>query len=91
MLTELEPIESRYFEIGVMLHLRLNVLKGIDSLNSVSFRMSEMITEWLKMNYNSNRFGCPTWKALVIAVANPSGGANEACARDIANKHRVSG
>ena len=92
VLTELEPVEFRYFEIGTMLHLRHHVLNRIRSLNSVSFsmRMSEMITEWLKLNYNTKRFGPPTWNALVIAVAKGPGGADEACARDIANKHRVS-
>ena len=93
MLTELEPVESRYFEIGTMLHLNPDVLEGIRDLNPVSFSrgMSKIITEWLKRNYNTKRFGDPMWKSLVIAVAKRSGGNNEACARDIANKHRVSG
>ena len=92
MLTELEPVESRYFEIGTMLHLKPDVLEGIQ-LNPVSSSkgMSKMITEWLKRNYNTKRFGDPTWKSLVIAIAKKSGGASEACARDIANNHRVSG
>ena len=91
MLTELKLIESRFYEIGIMLHLNPDVLDGIESLNpaSSSKRMSKMITEWLKRNYDTKRFGLPTWKSLVIAVAERSGGANEACARDIANKHRV--
>ena len=93
MLTELEPVESRFYEIGTMLHLRPDVLDGIHSLNPVSSSkgMSKMITEWLKRNYNTKRFEDPTWKSLVIAVAKKSGGANEACARDIATKHRVPG
>ena len=91
MLTELEPVESHYFEIGTMLHLIPDVLKKIRSLNSVSFskEMSEMITEWLNRNYNTKRFGDPTWRSLVIAVVKRSGGANEACARDIANNIRL--
>ena len=92
VLTELEPVDWRYFEIGTMLHLRPQVLNAIRSLNSMSFsmRLSEMITEWLNRNYSTKKFGEPTWKALVIAVAQRPGGANVACARDIANKHRVS-
>ena len=93
MLTELEPVESRYFEIGTMLHLKPDVLKGICRRNpeSSSKGMSEMITEWLNKNYNTKRFGDPMWKSLVIAVAKRLGGANEACARDMANNHRISG
>ena len=90
MLTELEPVESRFYEIGIMLHLKPDVLKGIRRLNPES-GMSDMITEWLNRNYNTKRFGDPTWKSLVIAVAKRLGGANEACARDIANNHRISG
>ena len=90
MLTELEPVKSCFYEIGIMLHLRPDVLKGIRRLNPES-GMSDMITEWLNKNYNTKRFGDPTWKSLVIAVAKRSGGANEACARDIANNHRISG
>ena len=91
MLTELEPVESRFYEIGIMLHLRPDVLERIRDLNTVSSSrgMSKMITEWLKRNYNTKRFGYPTWKSLVNAVAKRCGGANEACARDIATKHRV--
>ena len=90
--TELEPVESRYFEIGAMLHLKPDVLKGIQSRNQVSSSkaMNEMITEWLDKNYNIKKFGLPTWKSLVIAVAKRSGGANVSCAIDIANKHRES-
>ena len=93
VLTELEPVQSRYFDIGLMLHLKPDVLKEIFRRNpeSSSKGMSEMIIEWLSKNYNTKRFGDPTWKSLVIAVAKRSGGANEACARDIANNHRVSG
>ena len=90
MLTELGPVESRFYEIGIMLHLKPDVLKGIRRLNPES-GMSDMITEWLNRNYNNERFGDPSWKALVIAVAKRLGGANEACARDIATNHRISG
>ena len=93
MLTELEPVESRFYEIGIMLHIRPDVMKGIRRLNPDFFSKgtSDMITEWLNKNYNTERFGDPTWKSLVIAVAQRLGGANVACARLIATKHRVSG
>ena len=92
VLTELQPVESRFYEIGTMLNLKPDVLNEICDLNTVSSskRISKMITEWLNRNYDTKKFGLPTWKVLVTAVAKRSGGANEACARDIANKHRVS-
>ena len=50
-----------------------------------------MITEWLKRNYNSKKFGEPTWQWLVKAVNHPAGGANKALATYIAMRHKAGG
>ena len=39
---------------------------------------------WLKENYNTTRFGDPSWKTLVKAVARM----DKALAKEIANEHR---
>ena len=52
--------------------------------------MDEVITEWLKRNYDVNRFGPPTWKALIDAVEHRAGGNNRAEAEEIASRHRAS-
>ena len=53
--------------------------------------LASMVTEWLKRNYNVQRFGEPTWQRLVEAVGHPAGGANMAVARDIARRHKAGG
>ena len=51
--------------------------------------LSEMLTHWLKRNYNVQRFGEPSWQRLVEVVGDPAGGANPALASQIAEKHRA--
>ena len=35
-----------------------------------------MVKEWLKRNYNVEKYGEPTWQRLVEVVVHPAGGAN---------------
>ena len=49
--------------------------------------LTKIISNWLRKNYNFERFGEPTWKALVEAVASPLGGNNTALAIEIATSH----
>ena len=49
--------------------------------------MSDVLAEWLKKAYNTVRFGDPSWKLLVEAVAHPAGGNDCAVAEKIAKKY----
>ena len=49
--------------------------------------LSDVVNEWLSQSYNTERFGLPSWKMLVDAVAHRSGGNNYALARQIAIQH----
>lgn len=53
--------------------------------------LRKIITNWLQYNYNVERFGPPTWQALVDAVKAPNGGNNAALAEEIAKKHPANG
>ena len=90
IMDELENVLSCYYEIGGRLHLSDDKLKAIQNKNlSAAAAMKEVIVEWLKRNYDSNKFGPPTWKALVDAVKHPTGGNNKAEAERIASRHRA--
>ncbi len=82
----LTDVHFRYFEIGTQLHL-----KGLDSIRNRSIidtiAMCEVIGNWLEGNYNTTKFGVPTWKKLVEVVANPNGGRNNFLAERIAREH----
>ena len=49
--------------------------------------LSDVIENWLKRNYNTERFGPPTWRKLVEIVADPAAGNDRALAGKIARKH----
>ncbi len=85
VLKALADIQSRYCEIGTLLHL-----KSLDSIKNSSkndtLAMGEVVEDWLKENYDTDRFGLPTWKMLVNVVANPIGGNNNFLAKKIAGE-----
>ena len=91
VIDELKNVLEPYYEIGRRLHLSGDKLKQIRGQKlSPAAAMDEVITEWIKKNYDVNRFGRPTWKALVDAVEHPAGGNNRAEAEEIARRHRTS-
>ncbi len=82
----LTDVQSSYYEIGTQLRLRtLDAIKSRSSTDTIA--MGAVVGEWLKGNYNTDRFGPPTWKMLVKVVANPNGGNNNYLAKKIANQH----
>ena len=46
-----------------------------------------VVEEWLMGLHNVQRYGHPSWRGLVQAVAHPAGGANPALAHSVAAKH----
>ena len=50
--------------------------------------LMEVMVKWLQKSYDTERYGPPTWKMLVAAVGNRTGGANPALAKEIAEKHQ---
>ena len=91
--SELIPAAASWKSIGVALRLKPDFLQSIDTWYSGDPRvcLSWMVMEWLKRNYNVEKFGEPSWRMLVDAVGNPAGGANMALAMDIARRHKARG
>ena len=89
ILEDLHEVIADCYKIGTQLHLRQHYLDGIKRKN-IDFveAMTEIIDNWLKLNYDFERFGKPTWKALVDAVRSPTGGNNTRLAVKIAKRHR---
>ena len=82
-------VASSWKAIGIALRIGFGHLKMIqqDNAGNSSACLSEVLTCWLQRNYNVERFGEPTWRAVVKAVADPAGGGNCALALNIAEKH----
>ena len=74
--------------LGKALRLRPAVLSRIEADRpDCNSRLEETLTEWLQQSYNTDRFGAPSWKQLVAAVAHPIGGNNHALAQQIAHRY----
>ena len=92
MRSALLPIAAKWKDVGMALRLRPSDLDSIEtSPHSTSpvKCLSEMLTHWLRKNFNVGRFGEPTWRRLVEVVMDPAGGANPALANSIADKHKM--
>ena len=74
--------------VGEALRLNPALLKTIQADHpDVRSRLDEVLTEWLNKAYDTYRFGLPSWKLLVAAVAHPVGGNDRALAERIAGKY----
>ena len=76
--------------IGLALRLSPDLLNRIEadySRADVDYCLEGILAEWLKRTYDTTRFGLPSWKQLVAAVAHPAGGSDRALAEQIAERH----
>ena len=89
ILTEIMPVAGCWKAIGTGLRIEPGRLEMIQESNfgNPKVCLSEMLTCWLNRNYNVERFGEPTWRAVVKVVAHPAAGDNSALALNIAGKH----
>ena len=87
--SELLPVTGRWKAIGLALGLKNTELKRIEkeNIHDLEDCLTDVLDLWLKGNYNTERFGEPSWELLARAVANHAGGNNTALAEGIASKY----
>lgn len=89
ILTYLKDVQAQCYNIGTALHLKQDTLETIKQKSADHAEaLTKIVNEWLRRNYNFERFGEPTWKALSEAVGDPIGGANTALALKIKESHQ---
>ena len=71
VLSDLNPLAARWKNIGFALRLKPDALERIDREHGgdLSACLASMVKEWLKRNYNVERFGKPTWQRLAEACS----------------------
>ena len=77
----------RRLAIGLRILPRLVALIASNHSNDSQQCLLALLGEWLKQSYDVKRYGHPSWRALVRAVASSPGGGNPALAQTIAEKH----
>ena len=84
MKKKLKPVTDRWKHIGLALRLDPDELKRIETeRRDPEDCLTDALHLWLKGNYDTKRFGEPSWELLARAVADPSGGNNPALAEEI--------
>ena len=69
-MSTLEPLESRWRDIGRKLGIRPSTIDSISADHSQCGPcLSEVIKHWLKLNYDVSKFGQPSWRKLAKAVS----------------------
>ena len=79
---------ARWKDIGLALRLDPDKLDEIENDNRNSSNcLTKMLTLWLKKNYNTERFGEPSWEQLARVVGDSAGGNDSALAENITARH----
>ena len=85
---ELLNVAHNWRGVGRALRLHPDLLNRIQAnTTDVESRLEMILSEWLNREYDTRRFGLPSWQLLVAAVAHPAGGKNHALAEQIAGRH----
>ena len=77
----------RKLATGLKIPRKLLPVMSSKSSNDPEECLLALLEEWLKQSYDVKRYGHPSWRALVRAVASSPGGGNPALAQTIAEKH----
>ena len=83
--SELQPVAYKWVYLGLSLGLHKHTLDIIEAdYYSTNRRLREVLIRWLRRSYNTERYGPPSWKLLVAAVARCD---NHNLAERIAHRH----
>ena len=91
VLEVLGPVAIRWKWIGIVLNLSISNMEIIEEENtSTDEKLHNMILLWLKQCYDTEKYGLPTWLALIEAVRSKIGGNNSALAEEAHRNKLVS-
>ena len=88
VVSALEPLESRWRDIGRKLGMQPGTLDSISADHSKCGPcLSEVVKQWLKLNYDASKFGQPCWRKLAEAIS----GLDKRLFYSLANDHKAGG
>ena len=82
-------LAAKWKQLCGYLGLRIGLLDTIkrDNPNDSSACFSEALKHWIQQNYNTKKFGLPSWRTLLEAIARE----NRRVFKTLAEKHRAFG
>ena len=67
---ETKSLAAEWEEISICLGLPFDLIKGTKSVAGDCYqRWSEALSQWIRQNYNTKKFGDPSWRTLLKAIA----------------------
>lgn len=94
ILEELIPVIPRYYSLGRSLRLDPHQLNEIRKTylheKDAEQALNDVMLLWLSKQYDTDKFGFPTWRVLIEAVAKRLGGNNIDLAKKMASNHPAS-
>ena len=72
---------------GLRIYPSVKSTIGTTYNNDPSACLEAGLLAWLRKDFDVKKYGLPSWRTLVKAVANPTGGKNTALAQKIAQNH----
>ncbi len=89
MVGEVKDLAVRFIQLGKALRIPKADMDIIQSTHKDEPKagLYAVIEAWLLQSQDCSKYGLPTWRVLVKAVAHPYGGSNCALARKIAANH----
>ena len=71
MFDECSPLASKWQQLSAYLGLKLSIIDRIksDFPNDSLGCWSEALKEWIRMNYDVQKYGEPSWRTLLKAIA----------------------
>ena len=80
---EVEDLSSKWNLLAIKLRLKNHTIENIQQkYNDGLSSLSETLKEWLKLNYNHQKYGRPSWQRLAEAVRSLDYGIFEEIARN---------
>ena len=90
---EVVSITAKYHKLGIGLRLKVGELEAICKSRGqdIDLAVTDVLLAWLRQQYDTAKYGHPTWRMLVRAVDSPAGGNNHALAMTISHNHVIDG
>ena len=85
----LEGVADKWMSIGLLLGIPYYRLEGCEAEDTLSHRVTAMVTEWLERRYDTEVFGVPSWRRLVEVVASRAGGSHNYLANQLVKAHPI--
>ena len=93
VISALTPLASKWRPVEIGLGLNSSRIDNIKALcrGKPKENIREVVSDFLKKRYNTEKFGEPSWQSVVRVVAHPAAGDDRELAAKIARDHPAQG